>query len=138
MSCVVCKKSIGSSYVVSNNMKIHRECESQLGFCDTCYNNSVVDGKCLSCVSTSYHRCDVCGKNIKSGQISSGGRLMCSKCISDEYERKHNYVDSCYRKCICYKCGSPIKTEKETRYYGITAAEYEVEQTVCPKCGVLR
>jgi hypothetical protein len=138
MSCLVCHQAIGSSYVVTNNVKLHKECERNLDFCDVCYNRSVVGGKCFMCVAKSHHhRCDTCNQRLVDGQMYAG-KLMCRKCISDESDRKRKYVDSCFKTNICYKCSSPLKCFTETRYFGVTAAEYEVDVVQCPKCGVLK
>jgi hypothetical protein len=138
MSCAVCNRSLGSTYVVLNGYNVHKACETSIKFCDDCRTKSILNGRCLVCTNVSRYTCNGCGKNIKNGQIYYG-HLKCFKCITREETKKRDYVDECYKNNICYKCGGPIKTITEIRCFGITGGgEHEVDVTLCNKCGVLK
>lgn len=142
MSCFVCQKGLGLSYTIFNNVKMHKDCESKLQYCDSCYHRSIANGTCITCATKSRYnyKCDNCGTQLHNNGKLHNGQLMCSICISADYDKKMENIELCYKKGICYKCDSPIKKITESRCYGITGGgeEYVTFYMCLQKCGILK
>ena len=101
MSCCVCYRQIGDTYVSIASLKMHMLCHENMTRCIMC------DRKCFD---KRNNACLLCGSiTITKNAVA-------------------------YDSSKCPKCGTKLITRTETRYYEITAHEYEVDCTVCPTC----
>jgi hypothetical protein len=114
---MVCQKDLGSTYVVNNNIKMHRKCEHRLHYCAKCYDLSRIDMKCLNC-NIFFHKCETCNISLSDVKCTGNfvdGRLLCMPCARLEYYRGKPIIkrDFCFviidRTFYCECCQNTLQ-----------------------------
>jgi hypothetical protein len=119
MSCAVCFKKLGDTYVVNSTIKMHRICENDLSKCPDCRKHTKIGKECMLCDHKEYYNCNRCDKKLVSGTMTNGF-AYCAACNISNIEKVNKDKNKKYPlDCViigyssfCEKCRGQARNGK--------------------------